>query len=568
MRDIATELASRTGFGVCSIEVVRSGGLLELVTITGAPADVSLIGSGSELAHMERAIAEGERHGLFTFIRAEAMSPDTLAGVFESPPASDSSAATDAARWRSRDMLVADVRDEAGDLRALVTLEAPLDHHRPTAQTLEQASKVAAVPLRAVLTVIEREAFAHHIWMMRATRRLMRATENHEDVTALAESAQDKFRHAFRASGFEIRLIDQSWDDLLKLQLSEAILAELREAVMRAWESQKVLIIEPSKVWNDDVLGEEFAHAMAEALEPAGHSTLVVAPVGAESEVVGAMFITRPPAGRRWTDSQIDSALDLGHDFGHSIVNARSVRRERALSTQLRDQDELRRTVLRTIAHELKSPITVIRANSELLQDMDIGEAGQARLRAIDRGVARLTDMVGDLAMLMKVTDPTRSKLRVMVRLKDILDEVVGSLVAVAETANVTLEMKRGGPISRVEGDPSELYRAITNIVDNAVKYSSPGDRVAVWVDQDDDMVVVTCKDEGLGISEEDQEPLFTPFFRSTNEEALSRPGSGLGLDIVRRIVERHGGRIHVSSTLGIGTTVRILLPAAPGSPE
>jgi signal transduction histidine kinase len=74
---------------------------------------------------------------------------------------------------------------------------------------------------------------------------------------------------------------------------------------------------------------------------------------------------------------------------------------------------------------------------------------------------------------------------------------------------------------------------------------------------------VFTCRDDGLGISGPDRQRLFNEFFRSTNPEALARPGTGLGLAIVARIASRHGGRIDVESTLGVGTTFRVTLPAA-----
>ena len=75
--------------------------------------------------------------------------------------------------------------------------------------------------------------------------------------------------------------------------------------------------------------------------------------------------------------------------------------------------------------------------------------------------------------------------------------------------------------------------------------------------------MVLTCRDEGIGISAADQDQLFTEFFRSANPEAVTQPGTGLGLAIVKRIVERHGGRIEVDSALGVGSTFRIFLPAA-----
>jgi signal transduction histidine kinase len=101
----------------------------------------------------------------------------------------------------------------------------------------------------------------------------------------------------------------------------------------------------------------------------------------------------------------------------------------------------------------------------------------------------------------------------------------------------------------------------LANLVSNAVKYSDEGGSVTVDLGADDGQATLRVIDRGLGISESDQRELFREFFRSSNPEALARPGSGLGLVIVDRIVRRHGGRIEVDSGLGEGTTVTVTLP-------
>jgi signal transduction histidine kinase len=113
-----------------------------------------------------------------------------------------------------------------------------------------------------------------------------------------------------------------------------------------------------------------------------------------------------------------------------------------------------------------------------------------------------------------------------------------------------------------VPGRPDELHRMLANLLSNALKYSDDGATVAIGLALDGEHVVLSVVDHGLGISEEDQRDLFREFFRSHNPEALSRPGTGLGLVIVDRIVRRHGGGIALESVLGQGTTVTVRLPA------
>jgi len=113
-----------------------------------------------------------------------------------------------------------------------------------------------------------------------------------------------------------------------------------------------------------------------------------------------------------------------------------------------------------------------------------------------------------------------------------------------------------------VAGQAEELRRLFANLVNNAVKYSRPRSCVDLSLERGRDEVVFTCADQGLGISEKDRQQLFTEFFRSTNPEALQRPGTGLGLTIAARIVARHGGHLDVQSELGVGTTIRVRFPA------
>jgi signal transduction histidine kinase len=101
------------------------------------------------------------------------------------------------------------------------------------------------------------------------------------------------------------------------------------------------------------------------------------------------------------------------------------------------------------------------------------------------------------------------------------------------------------------------------NLVSNAVKYTPEGRRIKLCLAVEDGDVVLECVDEGIGISDDDQQQLFSEFFRSTNPVAFAEPGTGLGLAIVKRILERHGGRIEVRSQLGEGSTFRVVLPAA-----
>ena len=147
--------------------------------------------------------------------------------------------------------------------------------------------------------------------------------------------------------------------------------------------------------------------------------------------------------------------------------------------------------------------------------------------------------------MLSRVSDPQHPPSMKRMDLVPIVEETLGSMTAVADKAEVTLHLVGEMREALVLADPREIASAVTNLVDNAVKYSNPGDEIWLGVERDTDGASrFGCRDEGIGISEADQANLFLPLFRSTNEDALNRPGTGLGLGIVREIMQRHGGTV------------------------
>lgn len=459
------------------------------------------------------------------------------------------------------EVLVGEVRDEDGDLRAVVYL-CPASGEASDQGLLERASDALRLSMKCLLMIIEHERLAQHRRMTTVIRRLLHTPDVRHDEDALVSGAVDELGHAFDATAIEIHVLGGEWTGPLSRRLSAEERDALAAAAERACSAGRVVIVEAGGVWGDDEL-RTIESALVAMVEDAGARAVVLAPVGAKGAALGLILLARGSGGRAWTDVESDAALDFGHDLGRKLVDARATHRERALLEQLHWHEELRKSFHNTITHELKTPLTIIRANAELLAMADDlpPEAAQ-RLEAIERGVVRMLGMVNDLTTLARVSDPSRAQVRVTVDVGTLVQEVIAAMEAVAHRAGVTLEMDEPETVCLMTGDPDQLSGALTNIVDNAVKYSDPGDGVCVSLRREGPWLVIACRDQGLGISEADQAALFTPFFRSSNPEAIARPGTGLGLDIVKGVVERHEGRVSVESELGQGTTVRLLFPA------
>jgi signal transduction histidine kinase len=137
----------------------------------------------------------------------------------------------------------------------------------------------------------------------------------------------------------------------------------------------------------------------------------------------------------------------------------------------------------------------------------------------------------------------------------------VSTLKATTGRRGVSLLVRSPDDPLVVRGDAGELRTMLSNLIGNAIKFSSEGGSVEVLVSGTSEGIDVAVVDHGIGISPDDQEQLFSDFFRSQDPAAAARPGSGLGLAIVDRILRRHGGHVDVTSTLGSGSTFRVHLP-------
>jgi signal transduction histidine kinase len=242
------------------------------------------------------------------------------------------------------------------------------------------------------------------------------------------------------------------------------------------------------------------------------------------------------------------------HEFEYGM------RRERATS-------DYRGQLIDALSHQLQNPVAAITGNLELLfDDLEPGDASERPLRAIERATGRIQAMIQDLLALAKVNNPDRPLHEIEVDLAALVRVVGDSVRAEAAAGDVKVELDLPADPMLVRGDPGELEDLVGNLVSNAIKYSDPGDSVTACVQRvvqgETAYVELAVIDEGIGIADEEHGRLFEEFFRSENVVARTRPGTGLGLAVVDRVVRRHRGRIEVESELGEGTTFRVLLPS------
>ena len=241
--------------------------------------------------------------------------------------------------------------------------------------------------------------------------------------------------------------------------------------------------------------------------------------------------------------------------------------RTEELTAANRDLQELvrnRSEFLSTVSHELKTPLTCIAAFADILNrnGADNLTARQKKhLAVVRRNASRLRVLTNDLLDVSRVHSGTfriePKVFDVVALMKELVENFRPTVSERGQRLNLSLPT---GPIW-INVDPIRISQAVLNLLSNACKYSGRGEQIAVTVNMADDTLELTISDTGMGISNPDQLRLFTSYFRADNAETRAVSGTGLGLVIVKSIIEMHGGTIQLDSEPGQGTTVSIRLP-------
>jgi len=233
--------------------------------------------------------------------------------------------------------------------------------------------------------------------------------------------------------------------------------------------------------------------------------------------------------------------------------------------SELRRLETVRRDFVSNASHELKTPITAIRALVETMIDDSAQMSESIRLsflNKIAKQALRLSAIVVDLMALSRFESQSEPLiLNEMVDLGTVVSDSVKGLAPLAEGKGITLEFGNFAAEVEILSDAEFIAQAITNVLDNAVKYTSAGGRVTVSLRQLANEIVIEVKDTGIGIAPQDRERIFERFYRVDKARSRELGGTGLGLAIVRHIVLAHHGRIEVDSQPGRGTTFRIVFP-------
>lgn len=228
-----------------------------------------------------------------------------------------------------------------------------------------------------------------------------------------------------------------------------------------------------------------------------------------------------------------------------------------------RGGDSLQMDFLNIVSHELKTPLTPMTAYVDLLLKERLGsltEQQREALEIIEKNAKILKRLIWDVLDLSRLEAGNMKFSMQQIDLTEIVEEVIKNMGTFAKAKGIIIESKIR-PLPVTEGDRERLSQVITNLLDNAIKFTPKKGIITVETRKEGYSLIISVSDTGIGIPEKQVEKIFTKFFQVDNRVARKYSGTGLGLTICKGIINAHGGNITVESTLKKGSTFNIILP-------
>lgn len=312
----------------------------------------------------------------------------------------------------------------------------------------------------------------------------------------------------------------------------------------------------------DDLV--EFAARSAEHLQILRElrlKSVMIVPLRVRERTLGAISFVSAELGRRYGPADLELAEDLARRAAVAVENARLYRETQA-AVRIRDQ------FFSIASHELKTPLTSLMGYAELLQrrakrDGTLSERDQRSVAVIVEQAGRLNRLIAALLDLSRIQTGQLNVERGAVDLRALVRRQVDAMQPVLDRHRLMLD---GGeePVV-VEGDELRLDQVVQNLVQNAIKYSPEGGAIVVRIERRGEQACLEVTDQGIGIPQAALPQLFRRFYRAPNADTKQIGGMGVGLFVIKEIVELHGGTVEVTSREGEGSTFTVCLPLVQG---
>lgn len=443
--------------------------------------------------------------------------------------------------------------------RMAVHLSHLNEHLRVLYMTLGSAAVLAALAAGIICFVFAR-----------------RHTEPITEITAFANALShgDLERRTLRSEKGEIATLASSLNTMaesLSNLVSQAnkdkaelltILTSMSEGVIATDTHQRILLVNDAaaKLLNfqtQPAVGKQLWEVLRheQILKSASEVLDASAAAPASDQQANRKLLSIGPVSGRHLDVTLCAFPSHGAVHGLVIV-AHDI-------TQSFQYQELRKEFVANVSHELRTPLTVIKGFVETLQDGAWRDEHKAPeyLNTIYRHANQLTNLVSDLLELSKLESLGLSPRWAPVDLGFVVHKAYELLLPAAQRKNQTLSLNLDDHLPVIKGNADYIERAVSNLIDNATKYTPEGGKIEVSAKANGQYLVVSVSDNGIGIPRDDIPRIFERFYRVDRSRSREMGGTGLGLSIVKHVAQVHGGQIEVESTPAQGSTFRLKLP-------
>lgn len=317
-------------------------------------------------------------------------------------------------------------------------------------------------------------------------------------------------------------------------------------------ERESVLLDEVTDDWLREVAHDERHFKMIRELAA---TSLMLVPLAARDRLLGVLLLASTRTDRHYGPSDLTLAEEMARLSALAIDNSRLHERARRA---VADRDE----VLGVVSHDLRNPVGRVLMASQLLQDPEMGADDPAtratHLKIIERAAASMNRLIDDLLDASRIEAGQLSVEARPIPARELVREAAEALRPHAEAAGITLEVDAAEGLPLVLADRERVLQVFANLVGNAVKFTPQGGKVVLRAEPAGGGVRFEVRDNGLGVPADQLPRLFDRFWQAHRGD---RRGAGLGLAIVRGIVEAHGGTVEAESEEGRGTAMRFVLP-------